>query len=352
MLHQLLFEHARRYPLMQAVDYAKLIYQAAFAGGHLIPSPEYALNRLKSEWDQVSSDSRLIPLIEPIGNGISRLYIAPAHRMGLRPETVNALFVQTSVCFCKNSSLFDEEMAKAADLADQGLLPVSGDELRALADTCRQNDYAPFSHSTRYHTLYEPAYRLVLDQSLFYLSALAAIDALLAHKGHARIAIDGSCASGKSTLGALLSQLYDTQLFHMDDFFLPPERKTPARLNEAGGNVDYERFQAEVLNHLEDEQLSFRPYRCHDGALGEAVISQRRSVQVIEGCYSHHPKLQGGYDLLIVLMTDKQTQSQRILARNGATMHRRFINEWIPLEDRYFKTCDIAAKADLLYISR
>ena len=149
MLRALLLSHAQRYPQMQATDCAKLIYQSAFAGGHLVSSPEYALNRLKSEWN-ASAPGRYVPLLEPVGNGVSRLYIEPARRMGLRPETVNALFVQTSVCFEKNAALFEHEMAEAAAMADEGLLPFSGDDLRALAESCRKTDFAPFSHSAVY----------------------------------------------------------------------------------------------------------------------------------------------------------------------------------------------------------
>ena len=39
------------------------------------------------------------------------------------------------------------------------------------------------------------------------------------------LAIDGCCASGKSTLGQRLSQAYGCPLFHMDDFFLRPEQR-------------------------------------------------------------------------------------------------------------------------------
>ena len=34
------------------------------------------------------------------------------------------------------------------------------------------------------------------------------------------VALDGRCASGKSTLGFYLQDLFDANLFHMDDFFL------------------------------------------------------------------------------------------------------------------------------------
>ena len=43
------------------------------------------------------------------------------------------------------------------------------------------------------------------------------------------IAIDGKCASGKSTLGLYLKNSLDANLFHMDDFFLRPEQRTPER---------------------------------------------------------------------------------------------------------------------------
>ena len=300
MLRALLTSHLRRYPKMQATDCAKLIYQSAFAGGHLIPSPEHALNRLKSEWDAFAP-GRYVPLLEPVGNGVSRLYIEPARRMGLRPETVNALFVQTSVCFKKNAALFEQEMAEAAAMADEGLLPFSGDELRTLADDCRKTDFAPFSHSVVYRDAYAPAYRLVLNQSLRSLAVFAAVDALLSEKGCARVAIDGCSGSGKSTLGQLLGDIYGAQLFHMDDFFLPHERKTSERLAEPGGNVDYERFQSDVLDHLDEERFSYRPYVCHEGALGGAITTEKRPVQIVEGSYSLHPKLNGRCDLRVFL---------------------------------------------------
>ena len=55
------------------------------------------------------------------------------------------------------------------------------------------------------------------------------------------VAIDGRCGSGKTTLGEYLEQVFDCNLFRMDDFFLRMEQRTPQRLKETGGNVDYER---------------------------------------------------------------------------------------------------------------
>lgn len=61
------------------------------------------------------------------------------------------------------------------------------------------------------------------------------------------IAIDGMSASGKTTLGYYLQELFSGNLFHMDDFFLRENQRTPERLAEVGGNIDYERFKREVI---------------------------------------------------------------------------------------------------------
>ena len=68
------------------------------------------------------------------------------------------------------------------------------------------------------------------------------IDELMAQKDQVIIAIDGNCTAGKTTLAGMLAEVYDCNVFHMDDFFLRPEQRTPERYAEIGGNVDYERF--------------------------------------------------------------------------------------------------------------
>ena len=55
------------------------------------------------------------------------------------------------------------------------------------------------------------------------------IDMLLEEKDFAVVAIDGKCTSGKTTLASKLAELYDCNMFHMDDFFLRPEQRTPER---------------------------------------------------------------------------------------------------------------------------
>ena len=86
------------------------------------------------------------------------------------------------------------------------------------------------------------------------------IDALLTRDGQVFVAIDGKCTSGKTTLAAKIAEKYDCNVFHMDEFFLRPEQRTPERFSQVGGNVDYERFWQEVLLPLKKgEAFSYRP---------------------------------------------------------------------------------------------
>ena len=166
------------------------------------------------------------------------------------------------------------------------------------------------------------------------------IDELLAQKDMVFVAIDGKCTSGKTTLAAKLAAIYDCNVFHMDDFFLRPEQRTPERFAEVGGNVDYERFMAEVLTPLKaGHPFSYRPFDCSTFTIAEPINVTRKKLNIVEGTYSHHLYFGDPYDLKILLTVDAETQRQRILQR-PAFLHKRFFEEWIPMENRYFDALD------------
>lgn len=164
------------------------------------------------------------------------------------------------------------------------------------------------------------------------------------------IAIDGNSGAGKTTLAEMMGTLYDCNIFSMDSFFLPPEMKTEERLNEVGGNVDYLRFKEEVIKGIQSGlEFQYRAYDCKTMTFKEPLTVRPKQVNIIEGSYSMHPRLINNYDIKVFLHIDKEEQSQRILLRNGATMHERFINEWIPLENRYFKELAIKEQCDFVF---
>ena len=168
------------------------------------------------------------------------------------------------------------------------------------------------------------------------------LDELLAHRESVILAIDGQCTSGKTTLAARLAEIYDCNVFHMDDFFLRPEQRTPERFAQVGGNVDYERFQAEVLIPLKTgKPFSYRPFDCGTFTLAEPVTVTPSRLTIVEGTYSHHPYFCDPYDLKLRLTVDPQTQRERILQR-PAFLHQRFFELWIPMENAYFEALDSA----------
>ena len=179
-------------------------------------------------------------------------------------------------------------------------------------------------------------------------SVIKQIDDLLTQKDAVIVAIDGKCTSGKTTLASKLAELYDCNVFHMDDFFLRPEQRTPERFAEVGGNVDYERFLEEVLLPLKSSKtFSYRPFDCSTFTLSDPVIVTPKRLNIIEGTYSHHPYFGNPYDLKILLTIDEETQRRRILDR-PEFLHKRFFEEWIPMENRYFDALILEMKYKVL----
>ena len=168
------------------------------------------------------------------------------------------------------------------------------------------------------------------------------IDGMLTEKERVIVAIDGCCASGKTTLAGRLAEMYDCNLFHMDDFFLRPEQRTAERFTQPGGNVDYERFMEEVLTPLKrGEPFSYRPFACSTFTLAEPVAVEPKKLTIVEGTYSQHPYFGEPYDLKILLTVTEETQRSRILER-PPFLHDRFFNDWIPMENLYFEKCRIS----------
>jgi uridine kinase len=187
-----------------------------------------------------------------------------------------------------------------------------------------------------------------------FLPLLAQIDRMRA--AHQRqgfkpltIAIEGGSASGKSTLGEILERVYDCTMFHMDDFFLRPEQRTPERFAEPGGNVDRERFLEEVLEPLSKrETVAYRRFDCSTFTVLPPEMITPKPLTIIEGAYSMHPELSGYYDFSAFLDVDPEVQKKRIGKRNSPEMAKRFFEEWIPLEHVYFEKMQVKERCDLL----
>lgn len=176
------------------------------------------------------------------------------------------------------------------------------------------------------------------------------IEELIKSKENIIIAIDGPCGSGKSSLANSLKNMYDCNIFSMDDFFLQPHMRKAERYAQAGGNVDYERFSQEVLLNIKAKvAFEYQVFDCKKMALAHKVFVTPQKLNIVEGAYSMHPNLIKNYDYKIFLYIDEQEQKKRILKRNGPDMLQRFTQQWIPLENRYFNEYAIKEKCDLVF---
>ena len=166
------------------------------------------------------------------------------------------------------------------------------------------------------------------------------------------VAIDGRCASGKTTLALELQKKQDCNVIHMDHFFLRQEQRTKERLQTPGENVDHERFLTEVLEPLKvGEKLSYRPYNCQKQMLSEPIEISPKKITIIEGSYSCHKSLWEYYDLRIFLTVKPEEQLRRIVAREDIEKAEIFREKWIPLEEKYFATYLLEQRCDYCFYS-
>ena len=156
------------------------------------------------------------------------------------------------------------------------------------------------------------------------------------------IAIDGRCASGKTTLAKAISEQIDCNVIHMDDFFLRPEQRTANRLATPGENIDHERFLEEVLIPLSKGlPVTYHPFDCHKMGFGEEILLSPKKINIVEGSYSYHPSLRDYYAYTFFLTISLEEQMKRIIDREGVEKAKIFKEKWIPLEEEYFKTLKV-----------
>ena len=341
----LLHRHAEQYPALQITDLLKFLHQSAFGCEHLVTDAEAVTEYIRREYASVSPDTP--PLTEALDGSFARVHLSWLNR-GLSPETLGKLFYLSALEPAPGRQALEEKLAVALQLARDGLLPFSANALEQAWQDWQAKDFPAVRHSPAFREAYQPAYRVIATRFLPFLPLLARLDSILAG-GSVLLAIEGGSASGKTTLAALLQELYGCAVAHMDDFFLQAHQRTPQRFAQPGGNVDHERFLAEVLLPLSrGETCVYRPFDCATFTIGTGFPFSPTRLTVVEGAYAMHPALASHYTLSVFLDVDPRTQRARILKRNGQPLAQRFFDEWIPLEHQYFAATDVKARCGMV----
>lgn len=344
-LYNIIKAHAARYPLMAPRDAVKLLYQARFGGGHMIPDPQRAYTRLAAEYAETPKAGVLY--CEDIGGDMMRLYLGGIPEASLR--SVSALFVMGANSVKGDMSAFLADLSMLEAAAQEGLLPFSAAELTEYLDGYRSAGCPMVSHTDTYRNAYTPAYRVMPALYKPFLSLIFELDRRLAAGERTVLAIDGQCGSGKSTLAGILTQLYDPAVIQMDDFFLPPALRTAERLGEAGGNIHYERFLEEIVPHIGNGGFSYTAFDCSVMDMGGSVAVPDKPLTVVEGSYCLHPRFGKYYDISVYTRCAMEVRLDRLHRRcNDEGLMQRFENEWIPMETQYCDAFGIDAGADMV----
>lgn len=342
-LKKILAEHSRRYPRMTPRDAVKLIYQNEFGPGHLIRDEQEALRYLFAERSTVTA-ATTEPTLESIGNGLVRVPLAVWSEEEYPSETLIRDFIHSASLHQGSTEQFVHKLDILRVLCRQGIFSFSPEALEEYLGPYTTQGCPAVSHSAEYRDTYHPAYRVVRQDCLSLPPETVILKELAHRKTDSPIllAIDGRCASGKTTLAARLQEALGCCVVHMDDFFLRPEQRTQERYATPGGNVDHERFLQEVLLPLSRGQDTvYRPFDCSSMSLGEPTELKCGSVTVIEGSYSCHPDLFPYYHISVFLSLPPQEQMRRIILRDGEEYSKVFQEKWIPLEERYFAERDL-----------
>lgn len=341
---EMLMMHCQTHPDLQVQDIFKFLYQSSFGCEHMVSSVEKVIAYIREEFDRGVADSQ--PNVEPLDGDYSRVGLSYLN-LGLSAETLGRLFFLSAKKEADGKTQLIKKIDIAKALANEKKLPVSNSDFERETARWEADGYPAVHHSEIFRKKYTPSYRVIANRFVPFLSLFTEIDKRLS-KGAVKVALEGGSASGKTTLGKMLEEVYGCTVFHTDDFFLRPEQRTPERFAEIGGNIDRERFLEEVLIPLSEGRIiSYRRLDCSEMKLQAPIEIKPEKLTVIEGAYSMHPAFAEFYDFSVFLDISADLQRERILKRNSPQMAERFFNEWIPLEHTYFSATDVKERCKM-----
>ncbi|MGI6248238.1 MAG: uridine kinase family protein [Acutalibacteraceae bacterium] len=347
MTERPLTTYCKANPGLELQDVFKYLYQSCLGCEHFAPDYDYALECIESELE--TADESGLPDIEALDGNFCRVNLRMVEK-GLSAETLCRLFLLSAETQEDGFENLKNKLSALRCLASEAKVPFTLEETETAIKKWLGEGLPAVHHSEAFRHRYRPQYRVVKKDYADFIPLFIRIDK--AHKkGGLTFAIDGRAAAGKTSLSKLLKAVYDANIFHMDDFFLRPWQRTDERLNTPGGNVDHERFLEEVLIPISQRQpVEYRRYNCQRERMDETETIPYKSLNIIEGAYSMHPKLMEYYDFTVFMDISPELQKKRIRKRNSPELAERFFSEWIPLEEIYFKKLSVQSKADMIFV--
>ena len=120
-----------------------------------------------------------------------------------------------------------------------------------------------------------------------------------------------------------------------DDFYRPESDPNRSEI-EIAGLFDLSRLASQVLiPHAEGRDLHYQRYDWEAGSLGDWATGASEAPLIVEGIYSTHQTLRDFYDLRIWVTAPRAVRLARGIERDGEEARTKWVDVWMPAEDRY-----------------
>ena len=318
--------HTNKYPNSTTQDIVKLLYQNHFGPGHFIKDIEMVKQYYYNELNYINNNNNN-NLYEHIGNNFVRVNLIPYNKFFNNDYLIN--------CFYE-SSLFDFNNESLKIKFKEVLKTINND---GFLDNY---NYSNVHHSEIYNKLYNPHYRVINTKYLTIDMKVKQLqDYIDSFNNFTIFALEGKCASGKTTIS---NKLKNVTIIDVDEFFLRNELKTTDRLNEIGGNIDYDLYEECIKKIKPNTSITYKIFDCSTQTYKNKTIEIKNKVLLV-GVYSYHQNVRKYIDKLIYLIVSENDQLNRLKQR---PLFNRFINEWVPLENKYYNSYDFISESNIL----
>jgi Uridine kinase len=164
------------------------------------------------------------------------------------------------------------------------------------------------------------------------------------------VGIDGRGGSGKSTLARSLAQLVESSVvIEFDDFYRPSATRLALGDPDIGGNFEWRRLRDQVLiPRSQNKEARYQRYDWDADSMAEWHAVPAQGVVIVEGNYSTRAELRDFYDFRIWVQAPDEVRLARGVERGGENTRDRWLNEYMPEEERYLAAQEPWRFADLV----
>lgn len=332
----------KKYPFIENMDIYKMIYQTVYLSGHLLSSNVYQYLQKEIQDISINNLRSNCDLYEYISNEVVRInlvpylnYINKSKKKELIDLTdLNNKFIESSKIKIDKDINEEIKIIKDANIVENKVV-------------CKLNDMNSVRnilpvHSNIYKNHYQTHYRIIhsslLDVDIRVNKLNDFINSL---SDKSIIAVEGRCASGKTTITNQLESINKSvTVIHADDFFSPNK----------SDRLDFNRLIKlieTIKKEKENKVIEYEVYDCKTKSYYNKNLTIKKYI-IIEGVYSFDERLREYYDKMIFFIVDKQTQKNRLEQRCNKELLEKFNCIWIPREEDYYNKYDFILKADSL----